>query len=187
MDALQLLQQRNSASKLAAPAPTESEMADVFAAAARAPDHARLRPWRFRVIEGDARARLGELYADAAKRRNPTLGEADLQRFRRQPLRAPMILVVSALVQAHPKVPKIEQLLSAGCAAHASLLALEALGYAAIWRTGDHAFDPQVMAGLGMQENEEVIGFLYVGSRDGAAKPLPAVAPNEFVEKWTGL
>jgi hypothetical protein len=38
-----------------------------------------------------------------------------------------------------------------------------------------------------MQENEEVIGFLYVGSRDGAAKPLPAVAPNEFVEKWTGL
>ena len=187
MDALQLLQQRNSASKLAAPAPSPRELADVFAAAARAPDHARLRPWRFRVVEGDARFRLGDLYAEAAKRRNPELSDVELERFRRQPLRAPMLLVVSALVQAHPKVPKIEQLLSAGCAAYASLLALEALGYAGIWRTGDHAFDRQIMAGLGMQENEETLGFLYVGSRDGVAKPLPDLAPSEFVETWTGL
>ncbi len=187
MDALTLLQQRNSASKLCEPAPDAAEMAEVFAAAARAPDHARLRPWRFRLVEGEARRRLGELYAEAALRRQPSLGEAELDKYRRQPLRAPMLIVVSAVVQQHPKVPKIEQLLSAGCAAYASLLAIEALGYAGIWRTGDHAFDRHVMSGLGMLDNEEIVGFLYVGSRDGAAKPLPEIAASDFVETWMGL
>ncbi len=187
MEALRLLQQRNSASKLCEPAPSTEELAEVFAAAARAPDHARLRPWRLRLIEGAARQRLGELYAAAAEERQPDIGAAELDKFRRQPLRAPMLLVVSALLKEHPKVPKVEQLLSAGCAAYACLLALEALGYAGIWRTGEHAFDRRVMAGMGMADNEEIVGFLYIGSRDGAAKPLPEIPASDFVETWTGL
>ncbi|MBD2858973.1 nitroreductase [Spongiibacter sp. KMU-158] len=184
MDALSLLQRRNSAPKLCEPAPTEAEYAEIFEAAARVPDHARLRPWRLRVIEGAARKQLGQLFVDAAQKRNPDFTEAELQRFRDQPLRAPSIIVVSARIQAHPKVPDIEQRLSAGCAAYAVLLAAEALGYAGIWRTGDHAFDPVVHAGLGMEKGEEIIGFLYLGSRDGAAKPLPDVALSEFVQYW---
>lgn len=187
MDALTLLQQRNSASKLTEPAPSAEQLEEVFAAAARAPDHARLRPWRFRLVEGDARQRLGALCAAAAKQRKPSLSDAELERFERQPLRAPLVLVVSALIKEHPKVPRIEQLMSAACAAYASLLAVEALGYAGIWRTGDHAFDPQVMAGMGMAENEEIVGFLYIGSRDGGAKPLPELPPSQFVQQWTGL
>lgn len=186
-EALTLLQQRNSASKLCEPAPSTEALEQAFAAAARAPDHARLRPWRFRVVAGDARQRLGEVYADAAARRRPDIGEAELEKFRKQPLRAPMVLVVSALIQEHPKVPAVEQRLSAGCAAYAFLLAMEAQGYAGIWRTGDHAFDPRVMSAMGMAENEEIIGFLYIGSRDGAGKPLPQLATSDFVETWTGL
>lgn len=187
MEALQLLQQRNSASKLCEPSPTQSELTEIFAAANRAPDHGRLRPWRFRVVDGHARVRLGEVFAEAAKQRNPAVGDAELDKYRRQPLRAPMLLVVSAVIQEHPKVPAVEQRLSAGCAAFAALLALEALGYAGIWRTGGHAFDRNVMDGIGLLANEEIIGFLYIGTRDGAAKPLPDVSPAEFVEIWTGL
>ena len=187
MNALTLLQQRNSASKLCEPAPDAHALEQAFAAAARAPDHARLRPWRFRIVSGDARLRLGNIYADAARQRRPDCSETELEKFRRQPLRAPMLLVVSADIQSHPKVPAVEQRLAAGCAAYAALLALEAQGYAGIWRTGDHAFDRQVMSAMGMADSEEIIGFLYTGSRDGSPKPLPAVTASDFVETWTGL
>ena len=87
-------------------------------------------------------------------------------------------------LSAHPKVPPLEQRLSAGCAAHGVLLAAEALGYAGIWRTGDAAFDRNVMDGLGLGQDEEIIGFLYLGSRDGAAKSLPELHSAEFVTTW---
>ncbi|MGJ8686639.1 MAG: nitroreductase family protein, partial [Spongiibacteraceae bacterium] len=96
----------------------------------------------------------------------------------------PMLMVVSAVIVEHPKVPEIEQQLSAGCAAHAILLALEALGYAGIWRTGVNAFDRNVMDGLGMAKNEKIVGFLYIGSRDGNPKPITAQPPSEFVSEW---
>lgn len=185
VDALSLLQRRNSAAKLVEPAPTEAEYSEIFAAAMRVPDHARLRPWRLRVIEGAARQQLGKVFVNAAKLRNPDFSEAELQRFANQPLRAPAIVVVSALIQSHPKVPAVEQRISAGCAAYAVLLAAEALGYAGIWRTGDHAFDRNVCLGLGMADHEEIIGFLYLGSRDGQAKPLPDMALSDFVQYWT--
>lgn len=186
MDAMALLQQRSSSARLAEPAPTDAELNDIFVAASRAPDHARLRPWRFRLIQGEARHHLGELFADAAAARNPDCSETELQRFKAQPLRAPLIMVVSAVVVEHPKVPPIEQQLAAGCAAYGALLATEALGYAGIWRTGAHAFDRRVMCGLGMAENEEIVGFLYIGSREGGSKLLPEPALSEFVQTWTG-
>ncbi|WP_373096758.1 nitroreductase [Zhongshania sp.] len=184
MDALSLLKSRNSAAKLVGPGPTDEELTEVFAAATRAPDHGRLRPWRFLVISGANLMALGDLFADAALRREPTLGEPELERFRQQPLRAPLIVVVISCLQDHPKIPRIEQQMSAACAAHGILLAAEALGYAGIWRTGANAFDAHVMAGLELSANEEIAGFLYIGSRDGRGKPLPALESADFVKVW---
>ncbi|QQD19623.1 nitroreductase [Spongiibacter nanhainus] len=186
MNALTLLQQRSSSARLIEPAPSEAELNEILIAASRAPDHARLRPWRFRLVQGEAREHLGQVFADAAAVRNPDCSDSDLQRFKAQPLRAPLILVVSAVVVEHPKVPPIEQQLAAGCAAYGALLATEALGYAGIWRTGAHAFDRTVMRGLGMADNEEIVGFLYIGSRDGGRKTLPEPVLSEFVQTWTG-
>lgn len=186
MEALTLLQQRDSAARLVDPAPSQSELNEILAAATRAPDHARLRPWRFRLVAGEARHQLGELFAAAASARNPDCSEADLQRFKAQPLRAPLIVVVSAVVVEHPKVPAIEQQLAAGCAAYGALLATEAMGYAGIWRTGAHAFDRSVMDGLGMAANEDIVGFLYIGSREGGRKTVPDPALSEIVQTWTG-
>jgi nitroreductase len=185
VDALSLLKSRNSAAKLIEPAPTDDELGELIAAAIRAPDHSRLRPWRFLSIRGDGLAALGDLFADAALRRDPTLGEAELARFRLQPLRSPLIIVVICCRQEHPKVPHIEQQMSAACAAHGILLAAEALGYAGIWRTGANAFDAHVMTGLSLSGNEEITGFLYIGSRDGRAKPLPTLEIKDFIKVWS--
>ncbi len=93
-------------------------------------------------------------------------------------------MVVVASLTEHPKVPAIEQRLSAGCAAYAILLAAEACGYAGIWRTGDAAFDRQVMTALGLAANEEITGLLYLGSRCGNAKAIPDTDTANFVGYW---
>ncbi len=156
----------------------------MIVAALRAPDHAWLRPWRFMAIEGDRRDALGELLEQSLLCRDPTADEAARNKARNAPLRAPLVLVVVAHLCEHPKVPLVEQRLSAGCAAHAILLAAEALGYAGVWRTGDAAFDQHVMQGLGLATNEEIISFLYLGTRTGRAKALPELSPDDFLSSW---
>jgi nitroreductase len=176
MDALELLLTRNSSPKLIEPAPNAEELETLFQVAMRAPDHARLRPWRFLVVAGAARERFGQLMAD-------TIGaQGELaDKVRAKPLRAPMIIVVLAKLTEHPKVPEIEQLLSAGCAAHNLLLAAEALGYAGIWRTGGISLQPEFWRALEMAEDERIVGFVYLGSREGTPKPLPQLDSRDFI------
>lgn len=183
-DILRFLQGRNSAPRLTAPAPGPEAMGQIFRAALRAPDHAWLRPWRFITVQGDRRRHLGELLEQCLLQRNPQADEGARAKARKAPLRAPLLVVVVVRFSEHPKVPAVEQRLSAGCAAQAILLAAEASGYAGIWRTGEPAFDRRVMAGLGLAENEEIVGFLYLGTRDGEPKPLPALDPDDFVSSW---
>jgi len=183
-DILRLLQQRNSASRLLSPAPSAAQMEEIFRAALRAPDHAWLRPWRFITIEGDRRSAFGELLEQCLLARDPSADEAARAKARNAPLRAPLLVIVVVKLLQHPKVPLVEQRLSAGCAAQAILLAAEASGFAGMWRTGGAAYDRAVMSALGLAANEEIIGFLYLGSRDGAAKSLPQLATADFVSVW---
>jgi nitroreductase len=183
-ETLHFLQSRNSASLLTDPGPGPADMQEIFAAAMRAPDHAWLRPWRFIVVSGERRQALGEVFAQALKARNPAADEAALAKAANAPLRAPTLVVVVTRLTEHPKVPAVEQRQSAGCAAHAILLATEACGFAGIWRTGDPAFDPAVQRALGLAHNEEITGFLYLGTRGGTAKPLPQLDAAEFVSNW---
>lgn len=183
-DILRFLQQRNSAARLVAPAPSAAQLSDIVRAAARAPDHAWLRPWRFIVIEGDRRHAFGELLERCLLARTPGADAGARTKARNAPLRAPLIVVVVARLSEHPKVPLGEQRLSAGCAAQGILLAAEALGYSGMWRTGAAAQDPTVLAALGMSSNEEITGFIYLGTRDGAPKPIPILDAAEFVSAW---
>ena len=183
-DALDLLLHRNSAPRLTAPAPPEADLDTILRAGLRAPDHAWLTPWRFVIIREDRREAFGDVLADALAKRDPDADQAALDKARAAPLRAPLMIAVLAHIKPHPKVPPVEQRLSAGCAAHAMLLATEALGYAGIWRTGGAAFDDNVHRALAAQDNEEIVGFLYIGTRDGAAKPLPQREPRQFASDW---
>lgn len=183
MEALDALLNRVSVPRLIDPAPNEAQREALFQAALRAPDHGQLRPWRFLTIEGAARERLGELFAEAVKGKGEAT-EAALDKARAMPLRAPLLIVVVASLQDHFKVPKSEQRLAAGCAAHGILIAAHAQGIGAVWRTGDLAFDAHVHQGLGLAENEELIGFLYVGTPLNEPRTAPVLQTADFVSTW---
>ena len=184
MDAITLLNHRNSEPRLTKPGPDRDALLQILGAAARAPDHGRLRPWRFLLIEGKARYRLGELFVSALQARKPDATPEEIKKTEEAPLRAPIVIAVIARLQDHAKVPKIEQLLSAGCAAHGILLAAQALGFGAIWRTGENCYDDNVKTGLGLSDNEEMVGYIYVGSPLGVPKPVPEIRVEDLLQVW---
>jgi nitroreductase len=185
MQAIDALVTRRSAATLTEPAPDAGALELIFASAVRAPDHGRLRPWRFLVICGTARARFGELLAGHLARTQPAASAESLQRERDKAFRAPMIIVVAAHVNAAVKIPPIEQTLSAGVAAGNIMLAALALGYNAMWKTGGAAYDPEVRQSLGLGASDVIVGFLYVGTEAG--KPsIPRGEWRDLVSEWDG-
>ena len=192
MDAITLLHRRNSSPKLREPAPEGEALENMFKAALRAPDHAWLRPWRFLTITGEARNELGRLMVKATQLRKqqagePAMTEEEIAKLAAKPLRAPLIITVIASIKEHPKVPAVEQVISAGCAAHSLLLAAHAQGFAGVWRTGTNAFDTTVMQGLGLAPNEEIVGFLYLGTVEGNYKPLRELSVSDYAQSWTSI
>ena len=173
MQAIDALLARRSARALTEPAPDEGALELIFSAAARAPDHGRLRPWRFVIMRGAARERFGALLADLLRRTHPQIGAESLQRERLKAFRAPLILAVAAHCDGAAKIPVIEQTLAAGAAAHAMMLAAVALGFNAMWKTGEAAYDATVKQALGLESGDAIVGFLYLGTESG--EPAPAV------------
>jgi nitroreductase len=168
MDALDALLNRVSAPRLIAPAPDSAQREVLFRAAMRAPDHGQLRPWRFLTVQA--------LPDDASP-------EA-VTKARAMPLRAPLLVVVIARVQAGSKVPAQEQVLAAGCAAHGILLAAHAQGVGAVWRTGDMAYNRQVAAGLGLSADEQIVAYLYLGTPERELRAVPRLQVSDFVRAW---
>jgi len=168
MDALEALNSRSSAKTFGDTAPTSEHVAVALQAAVRAPDHGRLRPWRFMLIQGDQRRKFGDLLAASAKRRVPGLSEGDLQREHGKALRAPLIILVACRIVPGTKIPAIEQLMAAGAAAQNILLALHAQGYVAAWKTGEAAYDTEVKRSLGFAADDHIVGFIYAGGSAGA-------------------
>lgn len=186
---LDLLARRRSASakSLGLPVPSDSELEQAFGAAMSAPDHGAVRPWRFLLIRGEARERLGDLLAEAQRRAAPDTPQEKLDETRGKPLRAPLIIAVGArLRRDHPKVPPVEQVVAAAAAAENLLLALQAMGYGGVLLTGVHAHHPVVKTGLGLGQDDEMIGFLYVGTPQEPLQPKRRPDPMSAVAEWTG-
>jgi nitroreductase len=180
-EVLNALLERSSEPRLCAPAPDEASLEKAFAAAARAPDHALLRPWRYLVIEGEGLDRLGDLFASTASADTPP---EKVEKLRNMPRRAPMMIVGIACHKTHPKVPEVEQTMSAAAGMSYLLLALQSAGFGAMWRTGAVAYDQRVQQGLGLADNEFISGFLYVGTVCQPKPEVPRPAQEEFVRRW---
>jgi len=186
MTAIELLLQRQSNPSLTAPAPDAPDLDNILSAAMRVPDHGCLKPWYFTVIQNEGLQRLSDLFVeavniDAASKTGLLEGTsidnvigADLEKkiakTTKMPFRAPMIIVVSTQYTEHNKVPQSEQMIAAGCACHAMQMAAVALGYGAMWRTGELAYNTVVKEGLNIGEGNDIVGFLYIGT---ASKTLP--------------
>ncbi|WNW13964.1 nitroreductase family protein [Pseudomonas sp. DTU_2021_1001937_2_SI_NGA_ILE_001] len=186
MQALDVLLNRVSVPRLVEPAPDAAQREILFGAALRAPDHGLLKPYRFLCVEGAARERMGDLLAEALLLQGGSPTEQQLDKARLGPLRAPLVVVVIARLQDHPKVPRSEQRLTAGCAAHGILLAAYALGLGGVWRTGELSFSPHVAKGLGLSDDEEVLGFLYLGTPQNPPRVAAKEDTATFVSAWQG-
>ncbi len=183
MNVFEALISRHSAKTYGPAAPTAEHLQAVLESAVRAPDHGRLRPWRFMLIHGAQREKFGDILAESIKRRCPGLSEGDLQRERAKALRAPLIIVVACRIVKGTKIPEIEQLFAAGAATQNILLALHGLGYAAAWKTGEAAYDPEVKTALGLAAEDHIVALVYTGSGDGAtfAPGKPASVQDALV------
>lgn len=186
METLDAILTRVSQGKLAEPAPDATALDKAFACALRAPDHRVLRPWRYLVLRGDALRQLGEVFVDAMRAANPGLDETEVERLRKMPLRAPLIVVAVTVHKQDPKVPDEELLLSTGAAVQNFMLALYDQGYATMWRTGPLAKAPLVRAALGLTGQESIAGFLYAGTAANEPRRIVPLAVNDYVSEWKG-
>jgi len=184
MEALDALTQRVSGSGLVEPAPDDVELHSILSAAIRAPDHGRLRPWRFVILRGDARKRLGALMAESYRKRWPDATSAQVDKESSKPLRAPLVVVVAAKVNEQTHIPAIEQIISAGAAAENIMVAAFALGYGCAWKTGDAAYDPGVKAAFGLAPADAIVGFLYLGTNATPPAPALPVDVSAHVVEW---
>ena len=180
MDALDNILNRVSARELIEPHPTQDEMDKVFRGALRAPDHAWLRPSSFIQVTGEGIKNLSEIFEEYAKTL-PNINDEIITKYKNAPYRAPMIVILVNSIKEHPKVPDIEQKLSTAASAQNILLSLNALGYSAIWRTGKLAFNPFIASKLKLEANQEILGYIYVGTADGKNKKIPELDVKDFV------
>ena len=111
----------------------------------------------------------------------PDITDEVLKKYQNAPYRAPMIIILVNTIKKHPKVPAIEQKLSTATAAQNIMLALNAMNYSSIWRTGKFAFNKMVQAELGLESNQEILGYLYIGTEIGKKKEIPSLDIDKFV------
>jgi nitroreductase len=182
MLALDLLLNRRSQPRLVSPAPAGDALDNILQAGFTVPDHHCLSPWRFIVCTGDGLHKLGKVFENAAI--NNKKGPESVARAPQLPLRAPMVIVAICDYKEHEKVPRVEQIASTACAVQNMQMAAIAQGYQGIWRTGWYAQDDFVKKQLDCSKDDEILGFLYLGSTPlKAQKRTPRVIDN-YVQMW---
>ena len=180
MEALDNILNRVSARKLSKPYPNKEEMKLVYKAALRAPDHAWLRPSSFIEVKDDGLDKLSKIFFNYGKS-SVDISDEIAEKYKNAPYRAPMIIILVNSFKEHPKVPEIEQKLSTATAAQNIMLALNAMKYSCMWRTGKLAFNKSVQKSIGLKDNQEILGYIYVGTETGKKKRIPSLDIDQFV------
>lgn len=183
---LEALETRRSVSAafLSAPGPDAAERDRLLAIAARVPDHAMLVPWRFILIEGEARERLGALLGEAYRARNPQMAPEKREKFAGIMTRlfpAPLAVVVVSRPNRETMIPVVEQEMSAGAVCLNLLHGARAMGFDGIWVTGWAANDAEAVRLLGLGEGEKVAGIVHLGT----AREVPGDRPRPDIGALT--
>ncbi|MFT4014257.1 MAG: nitroreductase [Paracoccus sp. (in: a-proteobacteria)] len=160
---------------LSAPAPARGELLDLLGIAARVPDHGKLEPWRFIVLERAALDRLAPLLADHVAARG---GDAAAVEKARSAFDSPVIVAVVFAPVESPKIPEWEQFLSSGAVCLGLVNAALALGYGAAWLTGPAAQADFARAHLDLAPHERIVGLVHIGQRGATPpeRPRPDIA-----------
>lgn len=186
--AIETMAKRRSHPKLEAPAPTTEELRALVAAANTAPDHGRLVPWRFIELRPSAYQAFGELLADALSIRSRSAGtepdQQQLDKERTKLHRAPLVVVAAATYRPSTKIPRIEQYAAAAAATHNLILAATSSGWGTMWRTGPAAYDENVKRSLSLNVDDDIVGFIYIGTPVNERGPRETPAVEDVLETW---
>lgn len=163
MELFEAIYTRQTQGKVKPDALPRETVEKLLSAAVQAPNHYKVRPWRFVVLTGEGRNRVGEAMAASQMDRQPDLPQEAFDKTRSLPLRAPVVIAVGVDKPHEEKVIEIENVSAASAACMNILLAAHGLGLGAIWRTGEWARDPKVKEFLGFEPDQHVVGFIYVG------------------------
>jgi nitroreductase len=166
MELFAAVQTRSSAARLAEPGPSPEHLDRLLQAAALAPDHGRLKPWRLIVLKDAMREAFTAAAAEAKRARLPAMTAEQLAAEREKLSRSPTIVVIGCVVNRdQSKVPEIEQIVAVGAAAQNLFLAAHDLGYGVMWKTGAAAYDPHVKATVGLRPDDHIVANMHLGSR----------------------
>ncbi len=166
MDLFDAINSRASSGRLVEPGPSTAQLEKLLAAAARAPDHGRMKPWRFAVVNGAARENFATAVAEARRARLPDMTDDQIVAEKDKVRRSPTIVVVGcAVTKGNSKVPEIEQVVAVGAAVENLLLAANAMGLGVMWKTGPAAYDAGVKAAVGLGPDDHIVAILHLGTR----------------------
>lgn len=184
--ALDVLLSRASTDHLSAPAPDKEQIARILSAGLRAPDHGKMRPWRYIVIKGKHRAEFAEQVVKAMSAADPEVPQKKIDKRRQRFGEMPMTIALVMDIDSRGKIPVSEQELSIGAGAMNVLNALHAEGFGGFWVSSDFAEQPCFREALGLRDSQRLAGFLFVGTPD---KPVhgskrPDIA--EYMAFWKG-
>ncbi len=169
---------------LVAPGPDEAQLRRILSAGMRVPDHGKLAPWRFVVIEPERRPVFADLIEEAYLADRPQAGPEERESSRQFALQAPTLVVVLSTPRHDSKVPVWEQELSAGAACMNILTAAHAMGFLGGWLTGWASYSEMVLRALGGSETDRIAGFLFLGTSGRAQEERPRPVYDEIVSTW---
>jgi len=163
MDVFEAIYNRHSQKKVKQDSIPRELIEKLLDAAVQAPNHYKVRPWRFVVLTGEARERLGDVMAASQMDRHPEFPQEAFDKARATPLQAPVVIAVGVDKPTEAKVLEIENICAAATACQNLLLAAHAMGLGAKWRTGEWVRDSKVKEFLGFEADQHIIAFIYVG------------------------
>jgi nitroreductase len=165
------------------PGPNHEQIKTILTAASRVPDHGKMFPWYFIVIEGEKRKIIGQAIREIFSKEEPETPEAKLELEANRFLRAPCVIGVVSKIRKG-KHPMWEQLLSAGAACQNLCLAANSLGYASNWLTEWYSYNEEFKKYLGIEKNEHVAGFIYIGTANTQPEDRPRPDIKEITTFW---
>ena len=166
------------------PGPTHDEIELILRCATRVPDHARLTPWRIKVIQGQAQERIGKLWAEVYLRQQPDATAKEIEFEAQRPCRAPLLLFIHTQIESTDRIPRWEQILSGGAVCQNILVAATALGFASQWLSEWPAYDDEVKEAMGVSPTDQVLGFIYIGTAKEIPKERARPELVDVVEFW---
>jgi nitroreductase len=166
MELFDAIASRSMAKQLSGPGPSAEQIARLLEAADRAPDHGRLRPWRFVAVNGAEREAFANAVAEARRDQIPAFTDEQMELEREKIRRSPSILVAGCVVRKDiPKVPEIEQVIAVGAAVENLMLAASDLGIGAMWKTGPAAYSARVKAAVGLAADDHIVAIVHLGTK----------------------